>query len=121
MDKKTQKRWEQREIVYLMDNWRKYKDEALAEHLGRTVQSVKFARFRLGLTLYEKPYRPYTDFIRKKRKKEALIIKYFGIKPDAELAAMTGYTQNSLRCKASLLGLRRKDRKIKEIKNDCLN
>ncbi len=107
MNKKIKKRWEQHEIVYLMDNWRKYTDEYLAEQLGRTAQSVTSARFRLGLTFYDAPYQPYTERIRKKRKRDALIIRYFGLKPDAELAAMTGYTLSSLRCKASMLGLHR--------------
>ena len=42
--------WLKSEIKYIMDNYRYMRNEEIAKQLGRTIQAVKCAAFRLGLS-----------------------------------------------------------------------
>ena len=42
-------RWSQRQKAFLIDNYANMKDEQIAQHIGRSIKSVRRMRERLGL------------------------------------------------------------------------
>lgn len=102
----SMKKWTSKEVIFLMENFRKYKDEYLAEVLGRTPSQISNKRFALGLTLCEAPRRAHPKFT---PDQDALIRQHYALISDVELSKMIGCTPKALNQKAYRLGLRKID------------
>jgi hypothetical protein len=46
---KPKPRWTKLQLIYLENHADKLPDEAIAEHLGKTLKSIRMKRLRLGL------------------------------------------------------------------------
>lgn len=49
----TYKKWDNNDIQFLVDNYKEFDDEQLAELLDRPERSIKERRYRLGLFVFE--------------------------------------------------------------------